>query len=996
MFGLFRNLKLGKKLTLVMAGFVMANVLTMGAISYISLRNAIEAEAGDKLAGVARLQAFEFEQELETIERDLRLQASHPFVVEALSAFTAAFNAIDNPLTRLQADYIANNPHPLGQKDQLLTAGTGSDYDRVHERFHSSFDALQDAMGYYDIFLFDTDGNLVYSVFKELDYATNLMTGEWRESGLGEVFRAASALSPGDPVAFIDFAPYAPSADAPAAFVGQAVFDGNGTRLGVLAYQMPIDVMNETVGHASGIGSSGEAFLVGRDGLLRTDSKLTPEDDVLTRRFEGPALVNGLAGQEGMARYQNSAGVEVVGYYAPVTTMGTDWVIVIQQETSELFAEVSRNRDIMLIVSVLALTIAVLVAVFFARSLSTPLRGLDAAVERISAKDYDIDVPAKSRGDEIGGIARALDAFRLDLAEADRSARDAAFKSAAFESTGAPMLLTDLDLDIVGANNAFFRLVNENSVDFGLSGRQLSHEDVLGTELATLSFPPAEIRAAVVDHAKLPIKKKLPVGNSYVGLLIDLVRAKDGTPVGYVLDMKNQTFQMMSETVLQAIDAQQVRIEMDIDGAVHSANARCSEALGTTQDALVGQSGRTMISRRGAEGEDIWSAALSGQGTSGLFHLKGRDNDRIVEGSFSPVPDQDGVAKGFLLIGNDVTQAEHEKAKSAAREARVAAAMSQVVAALSEKLEMLAGGDLTAEIESAFSDEYEPLRRDFNKTVGRLRDTVSFVVANSRLIGTEAGGINSAVTELSRRTESQAATLEETAAAMSELTASVASSSKGADNAARAAEEARASAEASGNVVRQAASAMGEIETSSVEVSKIIGVIDDIAFQTNLLALNAGVEAARAGEAGRGFAVVASEVRALAQRCLDASNEITTLITVSGDTVKRGVTLVGDVASALEKIVVSVVQISEDVRQIAEASIEQSNGLGEINAALNNLDQTTQHNAAMAEETTAATQSLLLEAQKLTETAGYFTIDEAGTTKSRTGRAVSAPLAVTG
>lgn len=996
MFGLFRNLKLGKKLSFVIAGLMTVSVLIMGAISYVSMRNAIEAEAGDKLAGVARLQAFEFKEVLHTIERDLRLQASHPFVIEALSTFTQAFKAIENPLVRLQADYISNNPHPLGQKDRLLTAGTGSDYDRAHEMYHASFDALQDAMGYYDVFLFDTDGDLVYSVFKELDYATNLMTGEWRDSGLGEVFRAASILSPGDPVAFIDFAPYAPSADAPAAFVGQPVFDGNGVRLGVLAYQMPIDVLNETVGHASGIGSTGEAFLVGRDGLLRTDSRLTGQDDVLQRRFQGPALANGLAGQEGMARYHDSAGVELVGYYAPVTTMGTDWVIVVQQETSELFAKATRNRDTMAMVSVVALAVAVLVAVLFAKGLSTPLRGLDAAVERISAKEYDIVVPAKSRGDEIGGIARALDAFRLELAEADRAARDAAFKSAAFESTGAPMLLTDLDLAIVGANDSFFRLVNENSRDFGLEGRNLSHEDVLGNELSSLSFPPAEIRAAVADHARLPIKKKLPVGNSYVGLLIDLVCAKDGTPVGYVLDMKNQTFQMMSETVLQAIDAQQVRIEMDIDGTIHSANARCSEALGTTQDALVGQSGRAMISRQGSQDDDIWRAALSGQGASGLFLLKGRDGDLVVEGSFNPVPDQDGVSKGFLLIGNDVTEAEQEKAKAADRAARVAANMSRVVAALSEKLELLAGGDLTAEIDGAFSEEYESLRRDFNKTVQRLRDTVSFVVENSQLIGGEAGGINAAVTELSRRTESQAATLEETAAAMSELTASVASSSKGADNAARIAEEARTRAEESGNVVRQAASAMGEIETSSVEVSKIIGVIDDIAFQTNLLALNAGVEAARAGEAGRGFAVVASEVRALAQRCLDASNEITTLINVSGDTVKRGVTLVGDVANALEKIVVSVVQISEDVRQIAEASIEQSNGLGEINAALNNLDQTTQHNAAMAEETTAATQSLLLEAQKLTETAGYFTIGDVGMATSRTGMGAAAPAAVAG
>ncbi len=331
---------------------------------------------------------------------------------------------------------------------------------------------------------------------------------------------------------------------------------------------------------------------------------------------------------------------------------------------------------------------------------------------------------------------------------------------------------------------------------------------------------------------------------------------------------------------------------------------------------------------------------------------------------------------GFLVIGVDVTEARAEIEAAEEERARVAQELSRVVNSLSVCLRKVAQGDLTSTIDSHFAPEYEQLRSDLNDAVIALRDALADVVTNAELIDGEAEGINSSITELSRRTENQAATLEETAAALHELTASVSSSAEGADSAAKIASEARDNAESSGGIVREAATAMSEIESSSLEVSKIIGVIDDIAFQTNLLALNAGVEAARAGDAGRGFAVVASEVRALAQRCLEASNEISALITASGDQVKRGVSLVGEASSALESIASSVMEISDNVGQIAKAASEQSNGLNEVNAALSKLDDATQHNAAMAEETTAAAQALAKEASSLTATTNRFEIGQ--------------------
>jgi methyl-accepting chemotaxis protein len=246
------------------------------------------------------------------------------------------------------------------------------------------------------------------------------------------------------------------------------------------------------------------------------------------------------------------------------------------------------------------------------------------------------------------------------------------------------------------------------------------------------------------------------------------------------------------------------------------------------------------------------------------------------------------------------------------------------------------------------------------------------IVVTSGQIGSSADEIASASDDLSRRTEQQAASLEQTAAALDEITATVKKSAVGAGHAREVVQTARQGAAGGGDVVRQAVSAMSQIEASSRQITQIIGVIDEIAFQTNLLALNAGVEAARAGDAGRGFAVVASEVRALAQRSADAAKEIKTLISASSAQVTAGVQLVGKTGQALELLVAQVEEVDGLVGEIAASSQEQATGLNEINAAVNKMDQVTQQNAAMVEQATASAHSLKGEAGELRRLMGDF------------------------
>ena len=326
----------------------------------------------------------------------------------------------------------------------------------------------------------------------------------------------------------------------------------------------------------------------------------------------------------------------------------------------------------------------------------------------------------------------------------------------------------------------------------------------------------------------------------------------------------------------------------------------------------------------------------------------------------------------------EAEEAEREAMRKAAEEERAArmAEQSLVVESLADGLKRLANGDLSAEIDTEFTEGYEQLRLDFNSAIVNLRGAMGAVLNKASGIRGGAGDMNQAAEDLSRRTENQAATLEETAAALEELTVSVKAAADSASKADEITADAKSSAEASEVVVKETIDAMGKIEKSSDQISQIIGVIDEIAFQTNLLALNAGVEAARAGEAGRGFAVVASEVRALAQRCSNAAKEIKELISQSTQQVAQGVGLADRTGEALEKIVKTVGAVSVLVSEISSAAKQQSTGLGEINSAMTQLDQVTQQNAAMVQETTRASQDLNKDANELNTLMARFTLDD--------------------
>ena len=642
---------------------------------------------------------------------------------------------------------------------------------------------------------------------------------------------------------------------------------------------------------------------------------------------------------------------------------------------------------------------AILIAVFFVLAVSGatvvlirwsvcyPLAALQTALLDLAHGRFEGTTGSVTRRDEIGAIARSVENLRTVLLAAATARKAALCRGAAFDATSAALMLIDQSNRITCVNPALGDLFTKNLLDFCSQVPGFDPQKVIGRSMEMFHAAGSRPLVRLDGSGALPGQTDICIGTRRISLTVSAVPGPEGGQDGWVIEWKDVTDERLNGAILRAQDHNQARAEFDIDGRLQNANENFCAIIGAPVADLIGHALGALIAADPsvAAGRDLLAQLRGGQSVVAAFQLQTRSGvTAVLQGGLNRVMDHRNQPCAFVLIASDITNEHQQIAAAAGAGAALQAAQTAIVDALRIALRKLSEGDLCAPITDQVMPEYDGIRRDFNLALDRLRDAMNGVMENADLIRGEAAEISTAADDLSRRTEQQAATLEQTAAALDQLTSSVRSAAEGAGRANQMVIAAKANAEHSGIVVRRAVDAMSAIEASARKIAKITSVIDDIAFQTNLLALNAGVEAARAGEAGRGFAVVASEVRALAQRSSDAAREINDLISDSGNHVKLGVKLVAETGEALQSIVTSVTSISLQVSDIAMSSREQSSGLAEINAAVNQLDQVTQQNAAMFEQTTAASHALTSEAQSLSVTMAKF--------KTRDGQTKPAPV----
>ncbi|WP_194287213.1 methyl-accepting chemotaxis protein [Tritonibacter aquimaris] len=730
---ILKDMKLSKKLPLLITLPTVLFVVVSGLVQLWELVVVLDEDNEETYTILAHERAVALTEWLHSIEHDTEALAENVAIQDALVEFTSAWRLMGPDASdQVRTAYMGNNSHEnhdSNKQADVVDAGDNSSWSTVHRRYHMSMRSFQKTHGYYDLFLFDTAGNLIYSVYKEDDFGLNYVNGKYADSGLGDAFRNSNTSAQGK-VYMTDIAPFAASGGKPALFVAHPVFK-NGTRVGVVAVQVPFSQISKILSQSDLLGDTGRVILTGTKGQVLSHSASDSGEVVGSSGALSPQIEAAIAGEN--RYFDDTIGVDgsevVAASYAVETLRGERWGVVVELHADEALASTRFLIMASLLGLVATAVIMSLVCFLVARWIAKRFVTLSDDIQSVADENYDIEVQGTDSNDEVGKMAQILEDLKVRLQ--------------------------------------------------------------------------------------------------------------------------------------QGAEAKEREVE--------------------TQKA----------------------------------------NERVVE-------------------------------------------------LLSKALMGLAEGDFRNHITEFFPIEHKSLRYSINDAMMGLNNVVLKVTERADSIEKGVNEINAAADDLSSRTESQAATLEETAAALEEITVSVKSATENVRTVETAASEAKQDADRSSEVVTETISAMNEIEASSDHITQIIGVIDDIAFQTNLLALNAGVEAARAGEAGKGFAVVASEVRALAQRASDAALEVKTLIEKSSRQVDRGVDLVGRTGSALQAISDRVTHISGLVTNIVQSAEEQATALSEINTGVSQLDRVTQDNAAMVEETTAASHLLRADASDLSQLMAAF------------------------
>ena len=412
---LLGSLKIHHQIHFLIISAVLVTGIIVGASTYFRTLGIMETKIAKELMLVVELKAQHLKNYLNSIEEDIELLSYNPILINTTKQFIEAWNELktEDKTKYLQNYYITNNPYPIGKKDSLDEADDKSSYSSIHKKFHPWLRRFLKTKEYYDIFIFNTQGDLIYTVFKEKDFATNLVSGKWKDTGLGNVFNMAMKRPAGEKV-FFDFKEYTPSNGNTASFIATPIYD-NEKKIGVLAFQMPIGRINKIMNEGSYLGKTGEIYLIGNDYLMRSNSKLTDSSTILKRKIINEAT---------KAVLNKKAGVQVLSKghmdqksrsaYMPIIFHKSNWGIVAEQYYNESNQPLINIRNLNLITVIFSLLILGFIGLFIGRLFSSRINNVISAMKELSLGNKEVIVPHQNEGDEVGEMADAVEKFLED------------------------------------------------------------------------------------------------------------------------------------------------------------------------------------------------------------------------------------------------------------------------------------------------------------------------------------------------------------------------------------------------------------------------------------------------------------------------------------------------------------------------------------------------------------------------------------------------------
>lgn len=989
----------------------------------------------------------------------------------------------------LQTRYIKDNPNPLGNKEAMDAAKDGSRYSQLHAEYHPVVRQFLAEFGYYDIFFVNADGDVVYSVFKELDYATNLEQGPYADTGFAEAARLANDLADGQ-VAITDMALYSPSYNAPASFISTPIFDGN-KRLGKLVFQIPLDKITGVMSERAGLGVSGETYLVGEDHLMRSDSYLDPVGHSVVASFRNPetgtattdAVVDALAGNTKSTVIIDYNGNPVLSAYAPFQFETLNWALLSEIDVAEafvphlkghakdfysdyiekygyydlflinpdgyIFYTVAKEADYQTNLIKGAYADSGLGKVFrealndkklafadfepYAPSnnepasfVAEPIINADGEVEAVVALQMPLDTVNAIMGQR-DGMGESGESYLVgpdnlmrsdsyldpvnhsvigsfanpDLGSVDSDATKSALNGEVgskivIDYNGNPVLSAYTPLDVFGTQWALMSEIDEAEAFAPVNNLMtiMGMVAIIGL-LAIIGFAYMVSRSISTPVLALSgLFNKLGETGDF-SIRSENTESKD--EIGEMAKVVNQHLASLQSAINEAnsvvgkvaIGEFDQRIKADFNGDLQ----KLKDGVNSSADSVE----TTMIALK-----QVLNAISSGQFSYRLddIEVEGEFRNTLIHtmetmqtaiGEINQV--MGAAANGDFDQRVEVTlQGDLDDLKQGVNQSieSISDALNETTA----MAELMAQGDMTNRVNGTYMGRLDQLKQALNSSINNMENAISSVIESTDSVATNAMQISKGSDDLAQRTSEQSASLEETSASMEEMSSTIEHNANRAKEATGLVSTATKAADQGVGVVNQAVDAMAAIEDSSEKIVSIISLIDGIAFQTNLLALNASVEAARAGEHGRGFAVVAGEVRTLAQRAADAAKDIKELIEDSANRVQEGRDLVNRTGENLSQIQDSVNQVDDIVQEISTATAEQSSVISQVNTTVGQLEGVNQQNAALVEESSAASNSLSEQTQNLKQQTAFFIVSNSSRNRSQAigeGAPIDAP-----